>query len=123
MNAVVSQAFILAAESGLKTHTKDGTRILCDISDEELKTKSKILRLLPNRECQVALCAFGDESEAMPDYMTSRVPIDMSRTALEVIEFGGYPSQTRASRDTPPMGFTSEAHRRRARTKERTLKN
>lgn len=97
VNAVVSQAFILAAESGLKTHTKDGTRILCDISDEELKTKSKILRLLPNRECQVALCAFGDESEAMPDYMTSRVPIDMSRTALEVIG-GGYPSQTTSTR-------------------------
>ena len=91
VNAVVSQAFILAAESGLRTHTRDGTRILCDISTAERDSQSKSLRLLPNRVCEIGICAFGDDSEVMQDYVTSRVRVDMSHTKFQVIA-GGHPS-------------------------------
>ena len=97
VNAVVSHAFILAAESGLKTHTKDGTRILCDISEAERESRRKTLRLLPNRACDIALCAFGDESDAMADYVTLRGRVDMSQTMMEVCA-SGHPSQTISSR-------------------------
>lgn len=87
-SAVVSQAFILAAESGLRTHTKDGIRVLCDISNAERESQSKSFRLPPNRACSIGLCAFGDESDAMEDYITSRATVDMSRTMFQVSSGG-----------------------------------
>ena len=97
VNAVVSQAFMLAAESGVKTHTKDSARVLCHVSDAEIKQRWKRLSLLPNRVCNVGLCAFGDDSDAMADYITSRVSVDMRSTQFEITA-SGYPSQSTSSR-------------------------
>lgn len=87
-SAIVSQAFILAAESGPRTHTKNGIRVLCDISNAERESQTKILKLLPNRACSIGLCAFGDASDAMEDYITSRATVDMSHTMFQVIAGG-----------------------------------
>ena len=99
VSAVVSQVFILAAESGSKTHTKDGVRILCDVSDIERDSRRKRIHLPPNREYQIRLCSFGDESIGMPDYVTAMVKVDMSQTRLE-IQASGHPSQATSCRST-----------------------
>ena len=97
VSAVVSQVFILAAESGSKTHTKDGVRILCDVSDAEREACRKRIHLPPNREYQIRLCSFGDESIGMPDYVTAVANVDMSQTRLE-IQASGHPSQATSCR-------------------------
>ena len=96
VSAVVSQAFMLAAESGVKTHTKDA-RVLCHVSDAEIKQRWKRVKLLPNRICSVGLCAFGDDSDAMADYITSRASVDTRSTQIEITA-SGYPSQSTSSR-------------------------
>lgn len=43
VNVVVFYVFIFVVESGLKTYTKDGTRILCDILEVERESWCKML--------------------------------------------------------------------------------
>jgi len=96
VSAVVSQAFMLAAESGVKTHTKDG-RVLCHVSDVEVKNRCKTLKLLPNRVCRLGVCAFGEDTDSMADYVTSRASVDMRCTQFEITA-SGYPSQSTSAR-------------------------